>query len=127
MKTLSPDGPLIHPGASNPKNRNLVPTQKSDRTRSSSTRLSVAYSYCTRLCDIANTTLGKFVNVAAMVRIGPTDHPMCRAESAPFPVSLGLIIGLMQRTDTAFFAAREARRTTIGHGRLDWPRSHYTA
>jgi hypothetical protein len=33
------------------------------------------YAYCDRLSDIANTTVGKFSNIAAMTRIGPTDHP----------------------------------------------------
>ena len=34
------------------------------------------YSYCTRFCDIANTDIKKFSNIASSVRIGPTDHPM---------------------------------------------------
>ena len=37
------------------------------------------YAYCDRLSDIANTTLGKFANIAALTRIGPTDHPMANA------------------------------------------------
>jgi hypothetical protein len=37
------------------------------------------YAYCDRLADIANTTVGKFANIAAMTRIGPTDHPMAHA------------------------------------------------
>jgi hypothetical protein len=37
------------------------------------------YSYTTRFCDLANTTVGKFCNIAAFARIGPTDHPLDRA------------------------------------------------
>lgn len=34
------------------------------------------YSYCARLCDIQNARVGKFSNIASMVRIGATDHPL---------------------------------------------------
>ena len=37
------------------------------------------YSYCDRFADIANTTVGKFANIAAYVRIGATDHPLEKA------------------------------------------------
>ena len=33
------------------------------------------YSFTGQFCFIQNAKLGKFVNVAANVRIGPTDHP----------------------------------------------------
>ncbi len=72
------------------------------------------YSYTDRFCDIANATIGKFVNIASMVRIGATDHPLDRASLHHF----------MYRTsyfwhdepdDAAFFAHRAARRTVIGN------------
>src|SRR6056297_3825171 len=37
------------------------------------------YSYCDRTCDIANAQVGKFANIASLVRIGATDHPLDRA------------------------------------------------
>ena len=36
-------------------------------------------AYYDRLPDIANTTIGKFANIAPLTRIGPTDHPMDHA------------------------------------------------
>ncbi len=72
------------------------------------------YSYCDRHCDIANATIGKFANIASMVRIGATDHPL----------DLAALHHFMYRTsyywhdepdDAAFFARRDTRRTIIGH------------
>jgi len=72
------------------------------------------YSYCGPRCDIANARIGKFVNIASNVRIGPTDHPLDRASLHHF----------MYRSsyywddapdDDAFFEARAARLTYIGH------------
>ena len=72
------------------------------------------YSYCDRFSDIANTTIGKFANIAAMTRIGPTDHPWQNASLHHF----------LYRSDdywddaaadAAFFDRRRARRTSIGH------------
>ncbi|MFC2968585.1 chloramphenicol acetyltransferase [Acidimangrovimonas pyrenivorans] len=72
------------------------------------------YSYCDRFSDIANTTIGKFANIAAMTRIGPTDHPMANAglhhflyRSSDYWDDAGV--------DEDFFARRRARRTTVGH------------
>ena len=36
------------------------------------------YSYTGQFCYIQNAVIGKFSNIAAMVRIGPTNHPMER-------------------------------------------------
>lgn len=63
------------------------------------------YSYCTRFCDIANTDIKKFSNIASSVRIGPTDHPMEKtsarcpicARRAPFEDSASSFVsGWMQ-------------------------------
>jgi phosphonate metabolism protein (transferase hexapeptide repeat family) len=72
------------------------------------------YSYCGRGCDIANTSIGKFANIAANVRIGPTDHPMHRASLHHFLYRSDMYWP-EEAPDTAFFAARTARRVTIGH------------
>ena len=72
------------------------------------------YSYCDRLADIANTTVGKFANIAAMTRIGPTDHPMTTASLHHFLYRSSYYWDDAE-DDADFFAARAARRTVIGH------------
>jgi len=71
------------------------------------------YAYCDRLSDIANTTVGKFANIAAMTRIGPTDHPMDHASLHHF-LYRSSYYWPEEGDDAAFFAARAARRTVIG-------------
>jgi phosphonate metabolism protein (transferase hexapeptide repeat family) len=84
------------------------------------------YSYCDRLADIANTTVGKFANIAAMTRIGPTDHPMGNASLHHFLYRSALYWDDVE-DDAAFFARRRARRTVlgpdtwIGHGAIIRP------
>jgi phosphonate metabolism protein (transferase hexapeptide repeat family) len=85
-----------------------------------------AYAYCDRLSDIANTTVGRFSNIAAMTRIGPTDHPFTHAAQHHFLYRSSYYwddVG----DDPDFFAARAARRTVlgadcwIGHGAIIKP------
>ncbi len=84
------------------------------------------YAYCDRLADIANTTVGKFANIAAMTRIGPTDHPYENAAQHHFLYRSSYYWDDAP-DDPAFFAARAARRTTlgadcwIGHGAIIKP------
>ena len=72
------------------------------------------YSYCDRVCDIANAQIGKFSNIASFVRIGATDHPLDRASLHHF----------MYRShdywpdaepDADWFAHRASRTCVIGH------------
>jgi phosphonate metabolism protein (transferase hexapeptide repeat family) len=85
-----------------------------------------AYSYCDRFADIANTTVGRFSNIAAMTRIGPTDHPFTHAAQHHFLYRSSYYWDDVT-DDPAFFAARAARRTTlgadcwIGHGAIIKP------
>jgi phosphonate metabolism protein (transferase hexapeptide repeat family) len=72
------------------------------------------YSYCERFCDIANTRIGKFANIAAFCRVGPTDHPMDRASLHHFLYRSDYYWDDVA-VDTDFFAARAARRSVIGH------------
>lgn len=112
MPKLSADAPLLHPGA--------------DATNSTfggwcevgagSVILNsdfADYAYCGRLCDIANSSIGKFANIAAMCRIGPTDHPMQRASLHHFMYRSSYYWDDAS-DDADFFAARAARRTVIG-------------
>lgn len=72
------------------------------------------YSYCDRYADIANTTLGKFANIAAFVRIGATDHPMEKASLHHFHYRSASYFD-DAADDAAWFAHRQTRRTMIGH------------
>lgn len=84
------------------------------------------YAYCDRMADIANTTVGKFANIAAMTRIGPTDHPFAHAAQHHFLYRSSYYWD-DAADDDAFFAARAARRTRlgadcwIGHGAIIKP------
>lgn len=71
------------------------------------------YAYCERLSDIANTSVGKFANIAAMTRIGPTDHPMGQASQHHFLYRSSYYWDDAD-DDAAFFDARSQRRTVIG-------------
>lgn len=84
------------------------------------------YAYCDRLADIANTTVGRFSNIAAMTRIGPTDHPHTHAAQHHFLYRSSYYWDDAE-DDPAFFAARASRRTIlgadcwIGHGAIIKP------
>jgi phosphonate metabolism protein (transferase hexapeptide repeat family) len=112
MPRLSPD-PLIHPDC-DLTDTTLGPYTEIGRgTRIAHASLD-AYSYCDRHCDIANATIGKFANIAAMVRIGATDHPMDRATLHHFQYRSADYWD-DATPDDAFFAHRLSRRTIIGH------------
>ena len=72
------------------------------------------YSYTDRLCDISNANIGKFVNIASMVRIGATDHPLDRASLHHF-MYRSSYYWHDEADDGRFFARRDARRTVVGH------------
>jgi phosphonate metabolism protein (transferase hexapeptide repeat family) len=85
-----------------------------------------AYAYCDRFADIANTTLGRFSNIAAMTRIGPTDHPFTHAAQHHFLYRSSYYWDDAE-DDPYFFAARATRRTVlaadcwVGHGAIIKP------
>ena len=72
------------------------------------------YSYCDRYADIANTTVGRFSNIAACVRIGASDHPMERASLHHFQYRSADYFDDATH-DAAWFEHRRTRRTLIGH------------
>lgn len=125
MPRLSADTPLIHPGA---KVANSCFGAYCEVGAGSIVLNSafLDYAYCDRLADIANTTVGKFANIAAMTRIGPTDHPYRNAAQHHFLYRSASYWDDAE-DDDAFFAARAARRTTlgadcwIGHGAIIKP------
>jgi phosphonate metabolism protein (transferase hexapeptide repeat family) len=71
------------------------------------------YAYCDRLSDIANTTVGKFANIAALTRIGPTDHPLANASLHHFLYRSAYYWDDIA-DDAQFMAHRQSRRTVIG-------------
>lgn len=84
------------------------------------------FSYTGQFCFIQNAEIGKFVNIAAMVRIGPTDHPMERPTLHHFTYRREMF-GFAQEDDLEFFKKRSDRKayigndTWIGHGAIIMP------
>ena len=84
------------------------------------------YSYCDRYVDVANTTVGKFANIAAFTRIGPTDHPYRNAAQHHFLYRSSYYFDGVE-DDPAFFEHRASRRSVlgadcwIGHGAIIKP------
>ncbi len=72
------------------------------------------YSYCTQRCDFANTTIGKFANIASSVRVGATDHPLDRASLHHFLYRSASYWDDAEN-DAEWFEKRRARRASIGH------------
>ena len=72
------------------------------------------YSYCDRGAAIANATIGKFANIASLVRIGATDHPLHTASCHHFLYRSASYWDDAE-DDPDFFTRRRARRATIGH------------
>lgn len=83
MPKLSPDAPLLHPDvtAVNCRFGGWVEIGRGSVVLNSTFD---NYSYCDRYADIANTHVGRFANIAAMTRIGPTDHPWQNAAQHHF-------------------------------------------
>ncbi len=125
MPKLSPTTPLIHDGA---KIANSTFGAYCEVGAGSIVVNSTFedYAYCDRLADIANTTVGRFSNIAAMTRIGPTDHPYQNAAQHHFLYRSSYYWDDIE-DDATFFTARAARRTTlgadcwIGHGAIIKP------
>jgi phosphonate metabolism protein (transferase hexapeptide repeat family) len=72
------------------------------------------YSYCDRVCDLANAEIGKFANIASFVRVGATDHPLDRASLHHF-LYRSASYWEDAPDDTDWFARRRARVARIGH------------
>lgn len=112
-KGLSAEGPLLHAGC-DIRQSDFGPWTEVGAGSIILNATFGAYSYCGRFCDIANTTVGRFANIAASVRIGPTDHPLTTASLHHF-LYRSADYWPDAEPDAAFFAARAARRTVIGH------------
>ena len=109
---LSPDGAVIHPDAVIVNSTFAPWTEVGAGSRVLNSTFE-AYAYCDRLSDIANTTVGKFANIAALTRIGPTDHPMQNASLHHFLYRSSSYWDDIP-DDADFMAHRASRRTVIG-------------
>jgi phosphonate metabolism protein (transferase hexapeptide repeat family) len=112
MPKLSATEPLVHPGCTivNSSFGAWCEVGEGSRVLNSTFH---DYAYCDRLSDIANTTVGKFANIAAMTRIGPTDHPMDHASLHHFLYRSSYYWDDIS-DDADFMAHRASRRTVIG-------------
>jgi phosphonate metabolism protein (transferase hexapeptide repeat family) len=125
MPKLSATAPLIHPGCEivDVAFGAYVEVGQGSRVLHSSFD---DYAYCDRFADIANASIGKFANIAAHTRIGPTDHPMDKASLHHFLYRSSYYWDDVD-DDAPFFERRLARRTNlgadcwIGHGAIVRP------
>jgi len=72
------------------------------------------YSYTGPYCFLQNTVVGKFANIAAAVRIGPTMHPMDRPTVHHFTYRR-VLYGFAETDDEDFFAWRRSMVSRVGH------------
>jgi len=72
------------------------------------------YSYTGQFCYVQNANIGKFSNISAMVRIGPTDHPYERPTLHHFTYRKRMY-GFAGHDDEEFFEKRKSQMTNIGH------------
>ncbi|MEM1078172.1 MAG: chloramphenicol acetyltransferase [Pseudomonadota bacterium] len=112
MARLQADGPIIHPDCTITESEFGAYTEVGTGSRVSHSSFA-DYAYCDRYADIANTSIGKFANIAAFSRIGATDHPLETAACHHF----------LYRSadywddavdDADFFDHRRSRLTVIG-------------
>ena len=125
MKKLSASEPVLHEGATAQNSTFGAYCEIGQGSRILNSHFD-DYAYCDRYADIANTSVGKFSNIAAMTRIGPTDHPFTHAAQHHFLYRSASYWDDIE-DDEEFFATRQARRTVlgtdcwIGHGAIIKP------
>jgi len=113
MPKLSEHTPLIHPTAEVETSRLGRYVEVEARSRISETELG-DYSYVMQDCAIWCATIGKFVNIAAAVRINATNHPVWRATLHHFTYrAADYFDGAAD--EEAFFGWRRNNAVTIGH------------
>lgn len=113
MTKLSAHTPLVHSTAEVTASTLGRYTEVDARTSLSETELG-DYSYVMRDCMIWAARIGKFVNIAAAVRINATNHPVWRPTLHHFTYRAGdYFEGASDETD--FFAWRRDHAVTVGH------------
>lgn len=112
MPKLKPDTPLIHPSAEVVTSTLGRYTEVEARSRLSETALG-DYSYVMQDCAIWCVRIGKFVNIAAAVRINATNHPTWRPTLHHFTYrAADYFEGAKNEED--FFAGRREKAVSIG-------------
>lgn len=125
MPQLSASEPLIHPGCAIENATFGAYCEIGQGSRILNTTFG-DYAYCDRFADIANTEVCRFANIAAMTRIGPSDHPWRNAAQHHFLYRSASYFDDCD-DDAGFFARRASRRTVlgadcwIGHGAIVKP------
>ncbi len=112
MPKLS-ETPLIHPSAEVEASHLGRYTEIAERCRISETRLG-DYSYVMQDCGIWAAEIGKFVNIAAAVRINATNHPTWRATLHHFTYRAADYFD-GETNEAEFFDWRRSNAVTIGH------------
>lgn len=110
-KTLSV-APFIHPAAEVRDCSFGRYCEVGARTRLAETTFD-DYSYIGEDCEVIYTTVGKFVNIAAAVRLNPGQHPVDRPSMHHFQYRSAMYG--MGPDDDAFFGWRRSQPLTIGH------------
>jgi len=105
--------PQIAPTASIHDSRFGRYTQVGEQTKLNDVTLD-DYSYICEFGDAISTDIGKFTNIAAMVRINPGFHPLERPTQHHFTYRAQQY-GLADEDDAEFFAWRRRQRVRIGH------------
>lgn len=113
MRKLSETVPLVHPSAEVETSTLGRYTEVEARSRLSESVLG-DYSYLMQDCAVWATTIGKFANIASMVRLNATNHPTERPTLHHFTYRAGDYFE-GAGDEAAFFAQRRAKRVTIGH------------
>lgn len=113
MPTLRADGAVIHPDCEITDCEFGAFTEVGRGSRLAHVAMG-DYSYCDRMCDLANAEIGKFANIASFARVGATDHPLDRASLHHF-LYRSASYWEDARDDDAWFARRRARVARIGH------------
>ena len=114
MARLSALTPLIDPTAEVQESTLGRYTEVGARSRVVETELG-DYSYLMQDCSLWAATVGKFVNIAAAVRINATNHPMGRASLHHFTYRPGFYFDGVDEQEADFFAERRRQAVTIGH------------
>ncbi|WP_370195833.1 MULTISPECIES: DapH/DapD/GlmU-related protein [Aurantimonas] len=105
--------PLVHPSAEIEDCALGRYTEIAERCRLTETVLG-DYSHVMEDGSIWCTAIGKFVNIAACVRINATNHPTWRATQHHFTYRAGDYFD-GEENEACFFAWRRAHRVAIGH------------
>lgn len=72
------------------------------------------YDYSGQFCFFQNSDLKKFVSMAAMVRVGPTNHPYKRPSQHVFAYQ-GDVYGFSNQKDEELLKQRRQLRTVVGN------------